>query len=40
LPDHGLVVAVTSNISYANTFVLATRIAEVFVEAGRAATRP
>jgi CubicO group peptidase (beta-lactamase class C family) len=29
-PEHGIVVAVTSNISYADTFSLASRIAEVF----------
>lgn len=31
-PEHGLVVAVTSNISYAKTFDLAVRVAEAFVE--------
>jgi CubicO group peptidase (beta-lactamase class C family) len=30
LPDYGIAVAVTSNISYAGTFSLASRIAEVF----------
>ena len=30
LPEHGLVVAVTSNISYANTFALAANIANSF----------
>ncbi len=31
-PDHGLVVAVTSNISYADTFSLAVRIADAFAK--------
>ena len=31
-PEHGIVVAVTSNISYADTFSLAVKIAEAFVE--------
>lgn len=34
LRDRGLVVAVTSNISYADTFTAATRIAEAFVSRG------
>jgi CubicO group peptidase (beta-lactamase class C family) len=33
-PDYGIVVAVTSNISYADTFSLAVKIAEAFVEQG------
>jgi CubicO group peptidase (beta-lactamase class C family) len=33
-PDYGIVVAVTSNISYADTFALAVKIGEVFVEQG------
>jgi CubicO group peptidase (beta-lactamase class C family) len=32
LPDHGIVVSVMSNTSYADTFALATKIAEVFAE--------
>ena len=31
-PDHGLVVAVVTNISYADTFALAVKIAEAFAE--------
>ena len=31
-PEHGIVVAVTSNISYADTFSLAVRIAQAFAE--------
>ena len=31
-PEYGIVVAVTSNISYANTFSLAVKIAEAFAE--------
>jgi CubicO group peptidase (beta-lactamase class C family) len=34
-PDYGIVVAVTSNISYADTFSLAVKVAEAFVEQGR-----
>jgi serine beta-lactamase-like protein LACTB len=34
-PEYGIVVAVTSNISYADTFSLAVKIAETFVEHGR-----
>lgn len=37
VPEYGIVVAVTSNISYANTFSLAVRIAESFVEQGKSA---
>ncbi|MFN0106628.1 MAG: serine hydrolase domain-containing protein [Bryobacteraceae bacterium] len=33
-PEYGIVVAVTSNISYADTFSLAVKIAEAFVEQG------
>ena len=36
-PDYGIVVAATSNISYADTFSLAVKVAEAFVEEG---TRP
>ena len=41
-PEHGIVVAVTSNTSYADTFGLALKIAEAFVDAGGSAgsTRP
>jgi serine beta-lactamase-like protein LACTB, mitochondrial len=31
-PEHGIIIAVTSNISYADTFSLARKIAEAFVE--------
>ena len=34
-PDYGIVVAVTSNITDADTFSLAVKIAEVFVEQGK-----
>lgn len=34
VPEYGIVVAVTSNISYAATFSLAMKIAETFVEHG------
>ncbi len=33
-PEYGIVVAVTSNISYADTFSLAVKIAEAFAEQG------
>jgi CubicO group peptidase (beta-lactamase class C family) len=33
-PEYGMVVAVTSNISYADTFALGMKIAEAFVEQG------
>lgn len=39
IPEHGLVVAVLSNTSYADTFAVATRLAQVFAQPGRAATR-
>ena len=32
LPDRGIVVAVVSNTSYADTFALASKIAQAFVE--------
>jgi hypothetical protein len=35
LPEHGIVVAVTSNISYADTFSLAVKIAKSFAEQSR-----
>ena len=34
-PEYGIVVAVTSNISYADTFSLAVKIAEAFAEQGK-----
>jgi hypothetical protein len=34
-PEYGIVVAVTSNISYADTSSLAVKIAEAFVDQGR-----
>jgi serine beta-lactamase-like protein LACTB, mitochondrial len=34
-PEHGIVVAVTSNISYADTYSLAVKIAGAFAEQGR-----
>jgi serine beta-lactamase-like protein LACTB, mitochondrial len=38
-PEHGIVVSVTSNISYAETFPLAARIAQLFAEQGRSPAR-
>ena len=38
-PDHGIVVSVTSNISYADTFSLAVRIGRAFAEQGRSPAR-
>ncbi len=34
-PEHGIVVAVTSNISYADTYSVAVRIAEAFAGQGK-----
>jgi serine beta-lactamase-like protein LACTB len=34
-PKHGIVVAVTSNISYADTFAVGSKIAQAFAEQGR-----
>ncbi len=34
-PEHGIVVAVTSNISYAGTYSVAVKIAQAFAEQGR-----
>lgn len=34
-PEHGIVVSVTSNISYADTFAVALNIAQAFAEPGR-----
>ena len=33
-PEHGIVVSVTSNISYSDTSALALKIAQAFVEQG------
>jgi serine beta-lactamase-like protein LACTB, mitochondrial len=38
-PEHGIVVAVTSNISYADTFAVALKIAQAFAEQGRSPAR-
>ena len=38
-PDYGIVVSVTSNISYADTFALAVRIARAFAEQARSPAR-
>jgi serine beta-lactamase-like protein LACTB, mitochondrial len=38
-PEHGIVVSVTSNISYAETFAEAVRIADAFAEQGRSPAR-
>jgi hypothetical protein len=38
-PEHGIVVSVTSNISYADTFALAVKIAQAFAEEGRSPAR-
>jgi hypothetical protein len=38
-PAHGIVVAVASNISYADTYSVAVRMAQAFASAGRAAER-
>ena len=34
-PEHGIVVAVTSNISYTDTLALALKIAQAFAEQAR-----
>lgn len=39
VPEHGIVVSVTSNISYADTFSVAVKIAQAFVEQGKSAAR-
>ena len=39
LPEHGIVVSATSNISYADTLGLAVKIAEAFAEQGRSPER-
>jgi hypothetical protein len=38
-PDHGIVVSVVSNISYADTEAVALKIAQAFAELGRGAAR-
>ena len=38
-PEHGIVVAVTSNISYADTYSVAVSIAQAFAEQGRSPAR-
>jgi serine beta-lactamase-like protein LACTB, mitochondrial len=38
-PEHGIVVAVTSNISYADTYSVAVSIAQAFVEQGKSPAR-
>jgi serine beta-lactamase-like protein LACTB len=38
-PEHGIVVAVTSNISFADTFSIALKIVEAFAEHGRSPAR-
>jgi CubicO group peptidase (beta-lactamase class C family) len=38
-PEYGMVVAVTSNISYAETFTLGARLAQSFAEHGAAPSR-
>ena len=38
-PEHGIVVSVTSNISYADTFALALKIAQGFAEQGSSPAR-
>ena len=39
-PEHGIVVAVTSNISYADTFALGLRVAEAFADVRSASPTP
>ena len=38
-PEHGIVVSVTSNISYADTSSLALKIAQAFAEQGKSPAR-
>ncbi len=38
-PEHGIVVAVTSNISYADTFAVGSKIAQAFAEHGKRPAR-
>ncbi len=39
VPEHGIVVSVTSNTSYADTFAVALKIAQAFAEQGRSPAR-
>jgi len=39
LPEHGIVVSVTSNIGFADTFSLAVKIADAFAEQGKSPVR-
>jgi hypothetical protein len=39
VPEQGIVVAVTSNISYAETFSLAVKVAEAFTNQARSPAR-
>jgi serine beta-lactamase-like protein LACTB len=39
LPEHGIVVSVTSNISYADTFAVALKIAQAFAEQAKSPAR-
>nr|MDQ3347843.1 beta-lactamase family protein [Acidobacteriota bacterium] len=39
-PEYGIVVSVTSNISYADTFSIAVKIAQAFAEPGSSPVRP
>ena len=39
LPEYGIVVAVTSNISYADTFSMAVKIAQAFADQGTTPAR-
>jgi CubicO group peptidase (beta-lactamase class C family) len=38
-PEHGIVVAVTSNIAFADTFSIASKVAQAFAEQGRGPAR-
>jgi len=38
-PEHGIVVSVTSNISYADTFAVGSKIAQAFAEQGKSPAR-
>ena len=38
-PEYGIVVSVTSNISYADTFALAVKIAQAFAEQAKSPAR-
>jgi hypothetical protein len=38
-PEHGIVVSVMSNVSYADTFSLAVSIAQAFADQGRSPAR-